>query len=179
LLKKYSSVVQRALSSSSTRSNQKLFTIQKEKDKFSKKTNIFAGSASSLNSTSNESQFSDHYAVNSNTNNTSTNNSNNKVALNVHPKLSFRNNIQNKTLSEELAEELEVTKDILIKYNVPIDRKIIKVLREYICQYGSVQAFKTALESENEKNKLNAFVASSCAAIYNTAYPNLVHSKYF
>ena len=156
-------MVQRALSSSSTHSKQKLFTIQKEN---TKKTQFFAGSASSLNSTSNDSQYSsEHHAYHQHHHH----HQQNKPALNAPPKLESKACQAPKTLSQELAEELDVTKEILIKYNVPINRKIIKILREYICQYGSVQAFKAAIESAEEKNKLNAFVASSCAAIYNTS----------
>ena len=33
-----------------------------------------------------------------------------------------------KTLSQELAEELEVTKDVLLRHNVPLNRRIIKVV---------------------------------------------------
>ena len=53
---------------------------------------------------------------------------------------------------------------------MPINKNIIKVLREYISQYGSVEAFKTAIESAEEKHKLNTFVAASCAAIIGKSY---------
>jgi hypothetical protein len=70
-----------------------------------------------------------------------------------------------KTLSQELAEELEVTKALLVEHNVPMpfNRTIVKLVRDYICRYGSVYAFRVAYEqSLEERNKLSAFISSTC-----------------
>ena len=67
--------------------------------------------------------------------------------------------------------EIEIIKEILIKYNVPIDRKFIRSLRSYICnKYGNIDAFNKSLESNEELKKFNLFVAEYSASLVN---PNL------
>jgi hypothetical protein len=162
---KYSSVkniTQRALSSSSAQVNQNLHESLKEHKM--KRSKFFTGSVSSLTSSS-ESQSS----CKANTPNPK------EIAIKVPQNLEIkRKQVVTQTLSEELAEELEITKQILTQYNVPINRKITRVLRDYICQYGSVLAFNNAIQQADEKSKLNAFIASSCAAIY---YANQSHAE--
>ena len=72
--------------------------------------------------------------------------------------------------------ELEATKEILIKYNVPINKTLVNALKGYISQYGSVEKFQNSLKSETERNKFNSFVASTSAAyiakVKNRAVPN-------
>jgi hypothetical protein len=64
-------------------------------------------------------------------------------------------------LDIELDPELEATKQILLGYDVPISRKLIKDLREYIGQYGGIERFQSSLKLESERNKLNLFIASA------------------
>ena len=61
-------------------------------------------------------------------------------------------------------EELEIAKELLIKFNLPINKNFIKTLRDYIKPYGNIKAFKELIQAEEERKKLNAFVASSNAA---------------
>jgi len=61
--------------------------------------------------------------------------------------------------------EFDITKEILINYNVPIDKKLIKTLKQYIEKYGNIEKFKKALESEEERTKFASFVAESSATL--------------
>lgn len=70
---------------------------------------------------------------------------------------------ENRTIDEK--SEFDITKEILINYNVPIDKKLIKTLKQYIDKYGNIEKFKKALESEDEKIKFATFVAESSAAL--------------
>ncbi len=75
-------------------------------------------------------------------------------------------NAQEVMISKKEDQEMEVTKEILIKYNVPINIRLINKLREYMSNYGNVENFKKAIESsEDERNRLNSFVAASSASI--------------
>lgn len=55
--------------------------------------------------------------------------------------------------------ELEATKQILIEYKVPINNSIVYKLRSYIREYGSIDKFQESLKSEEERYKLNLFIA--------------------
>jgi hypothetical protein len=69
---------------------------------------------------------------------------------------------QSKNTSED---ELEIAKDLLIKFNLPINRKFVNLLREYIKPYGDMSTFQNIIKSEEEKKKLSAFVAATNAAL--------------
>ncbi len=56
--------------------------------------------------------------------------------------------------------ELEATKQILIQYDVAINRKIVKELHSYISNYGGIEKFQESLKMESERNKLNLFISS-------------------
>ncbi len=55
--------------------------------------------------------------------------------------------------------EFEATKQILIEYKVPINKSIVNKLRSYIREYGSIEKFQESLKSEEERYKLNLFIA--------------------
>ena len=148
----------------------KVTIIQKEKELL--KSKLLSGSASSLNTSSNCSPAQKNIEQKLAHSSNSTNNYSKETKI-------VESNVKNYIINGEKVElksckqtneELEITKELLIKYNVPINKNIIKVLREYISQYGSVEAFKTAIESAEEKHKLNTFVAASCAAIIGKSY---------
>lgn len=76
------------------------------------------------------------------------------------------NNSNNNTLLEQHENpELEVTKQILMEYNVPINKRIMTELHRYIIEYGGIDRFRHALKSEPERNKLNLFIAQTNANI--------------
>lgn len=62
-------------------------------------------------------------------------------------------------------DELEIAKDLLIKFNLPINRKFVNLLREYIKPYGDMSTFRDIIKNEEEKKKLSAFVAATNAAL--------------
>jgi hypothetical protein len=68
--------------------------------------------------------------------------------------------------------ELEAIKEILIKYNLPINKRIVKSLKNYIGQYGGIEKFQNSLISEIERNKFNSFVAAASAAYIAKAKTN-------
>ena len=150
--------------------------LNEKENRLSRRTKFFSGSASSLNSESaTESQISDNGGFLSNLPHINymsqkrTTIAEPLSRYDLRPFNSKTSNTAMKTLSQELAEELEVTKDILVKHNMPMNRTLIRVVREYICKYGSVQAFKNAIDASNdEKNKLSAFIASSCSSIFSS-----------
>lgn len=91
----------------------------------------------------------------------------NESSLMAKSRQNLINELKNhSSFKEDLSdEELELTKKILIQNNVPINKKLVNELKEYIQQYGSTDKFKKAIELQDEKNKLNAFVAASSAAV--------------
>ena len=135
--------------------------LNEKENRLSRRTKFFSGSASSLNSESaTESQISDNGGFLSNlphinyTSQKRTTIAEPLSRYDLRPFNSKTSNTAMKTLSQELAEELEVTKDILVKHNMPMNRTLIRVVREYICKYGSVQAFKNATINVNNTNLL-------------------------
>ncbi len=69
--------------------------------------------------------------------------------------------------------ELEVTKQILMEYKVPINKKIMTDLRNYIAEYGSIDRFQNALKSESERYKLNLFIAQTSANLISKSQKSL------
>jgi hypothetical protein len=76
------------------------------------------------------------------------------------------NRYENRIIDEKT--EFDLIKEILINFNVPIDKKLIKTLKQYIEKYGNIERFKKALDSEDEKIKFASFVAESSAALIGT-----------
>lgn len=201
-LKKYSTIVKRALSSASAQTssiykqnstnvnnnnnNNNNSNKENEDDTLNKKlTNkLIYGSTSSISKSSTSIKGSpngqninikiNQLTTLKNTESIVYNNNNHNDSNNMKKNSYVNSNIINQNaLSKDILMkkedvELEITKDILIKYNVPINKKLIKILREYMSQYGNVEEFKKAIESsEDERNRLNSFVAASSAAIIN------------
>ena len=78
------------------------------------------------------------------------------------------NNITDISNKNEI-DEMKLIREILTKYNVPIDKKFIKSFRVYICEnYGSIDAFNKALEEDVELIKFNQFVAGYSISINNS-----------
>lgn len=78
--------------------------------------------------------------------------------------------------------EMDIIKDLLVKFNVSINKKMIKILKDYINQFGGLEKFKKAMENRDEYIKLNAYVAATNASLiretvikqqnrYQTVYP--------
>lgn len=78
--------------------------------------------------------------------------------------------------------EMDIIKDLLVKFNVSINKKMIKVLKDYINQFGGLEKFKKAMENRDEYIKLNAYIAATNASLiretvikqqnrYQTVYP--------
>lgn len=78
--------------------------------------------------------------------------------------------------------EMDIIKDLLVKFNVSINKKMIKVLKDYINQFGGLEQFKKAMENKDEYIKLNSYIAATNATLvretmikqqnkYQTVYP--------
>jgi hypothetical protein len=64
--------------------------------------------------------------------------------------------------------DLEFIRELLYKLNVPLSKEMMREVKEYIGDYGGVERFQRAIESsENERQKLNAFVAACNAIVVN------------
>lgn len=89
-----------------------------------------------------------------------------------------KNNSNNNTsLEQHENPELEVTKQILMEYNVPINKRIMTDLRNYIIEYGGIDRFQHALKSEPERNKLNLFIAQTSANLISKGQKTLNCSR--
>ena len=64
----------------------------------------------------------------------------------------------------------EMVKEILIQYNMPINKQLISTLRDYIRHFGGdVATFKRAIETDaDERDRLSSFVAKSNASLIAT-----------
>ncbi|RNA22938.1 wiskott-Aldrich syndrome [Brachionus plicatilis] len=78
--------------------------------------------------------------------------------------------------------EMDIIKDLLVKFNVSINKKMIKVLKDYMGQFGGLDKFRKAMENRDEYIKLNAYIAATNASLiretvvkqqnrYQTVYP--------
>ncbi|CAF0713639.1 unnamed protein product [Brachionus calyciflorus] len=151
---KYSAIVKRALSSASQTSTS---TKQINVSISQHQTKMLTGSTSTINTISLNGQ--DLHSS--------------PETIQSTPKLPLKH--------KELTES-EIINDLLIKFNVSINKKMIKILKDYINQYGGLEKFKKAMENRDEFMKLNAYVAATNANLiretvikqqnrYQTVYP--------
>jgi hypothetical protein len=65
-------------------------------------------------------------------------------------------------------EELELARELLYQYNLPIHRGSVKLFRAYIRSYGNAKRLKELLKNDiYEKEKLNEFVDTALNSLKN------------
>ena len=107
-------------------------------------------SSSSVLTTSNASLDSQRKLVDASSNSTlkKCDSPNSGVVINANSQTLDRKYSVNMN-NEDLEKLLEATKQILIEYRMPVNRRIIKDLRNYIINYGSIVSnFSTVLKTE-------------------------------
>ena len=109
-----------------------------------------------------------------NDNNNINNNNNNNNYTSNSSSIDNNNNNRNRNIdiNSQLDEELEITKELLLKFNLPINTKFIKVLKNCMRPYGNVSAFKESIKTEAGEKRLNAYIAATCAASIATSKSN-------
>ena len=90
------------------------------------------------------------------------------IKQNVDSNIEVKNHRKLSSNSTSDEAEHEIFKNLFIRHNIPINKKLFKVLKNYIKQYGGIENFEKALEIDEEKKKLNGFVAAfSGSKLYN------------